>query len=122
MEAALAAWGRVPMEAPGGVEVADRRATLALENGRFALAETIDRSLLDAPRTADRIAVEARERLGRLLRWEGRLDEARDLLLDSGGITPDLETLKRLAVLRVEPYPIAGVQDVIARAADQCAE
>jgi len=77
-EAALAAWERVPLESPLGVDAALSRASaLGLDLGRLAEAESLlGRVLLLSPAAAGR----ARWPLYELLIWEGRVGEARRLL------------------------------------------
>ena len=77
LDLAVKAWERIGPDSPYASLSAVRIAPIALERGRFAYAEDLLRRALrdGGPQTA-----EAREILGRVLRFEDRRDEARALL------------------------------------------
>jgi enediyne biosynthesis protein E4 len=76
-DAALAAWARVRAESAFTAELANRRAQLEMERGRFATAEEI---LLPASQGRGPEAIETRQLLAQLLLNEGRVDEAAAVL------------------------------------------
>ncbi len=95
VEAALAAWGRVPPGSPRAAvtNLAEGR-LLVRALGRMADAEGCYRA---AVRGTSRTAIEARWALAELLLWEGRLVEMRRLLREIGRAGPPRD---RIAALR----------------------
>jgi enediyne biosynthesis protein E4 len=115
-EPALAAWSRVPAEAPKGpwARLSCAR-TLITDLGRFAEAEAILDQLLERPGL---VRAEARRTLVELYFWEGRNDAIRRLIqagwrqaLDRAG---DLRTLW---MMDGAPPRIEAIRDVVDRAA-----
>ena len=86
-EAALAAWARVPLESPWGLNAAIARArTLVGDLGRFADAETV---LTPTLPLSDRRAFQHRYLMTELFYWEGRLDEMRSLVQQRWNASPN---------------------------------
>ena len=94
VEAALAAWSKVPADAPKAAEAALHSASILIDEGRWAEAEP-RLSLALALEARGPTAVEARRRLVDLLVLQGRLDEASRLLREGWD-----ESRDRLALLR----------------------
>lgn len=114
VQAALAAWERIPEGSPktGWVEV--RRSRIAMNEGRWTECESLLR--MAAARPGGHRA-EARWGLVLLLRQEGRLAEARQWLEEGFDVMTDpVETLGRLYKLDHDPYPVEGVRQAIERA------
>lgn len=113
-EAALAAWGRVPDEAPEGPLATLSRGRLALETGRYALAET---SLERASRAGGNTGAEGRRLLGHLYWMTGRRDQYQGLLRkDALGQLDPSETLRLLWSLDNDADPIAGIAQTLEKA------
>ena len=115
-EGALAAWARVPLDSPLGMNAAIARArTLVADLGRFADAERV---LVVAAAHGDPRAAQLRYLLNELFYWEGRLDEMRRLVQEWWSISPnqagDLGKLWQIdnAVVMVDQ-----IRDVVERAA-----
>src|SRR5262249_37924648 len=120
IDAALAAWGRVPKGSEGSGRIALQRGRLALEHGRFAVAED---SLEQALATPGDQRAEAYWQLGRLLRYQGRLDDVRRLLHRRLAEDADrLATLRDLWELDALPVPVEGVRGVLDAAAREAPE
>ncbi|WP_435005107.1 FG-GAP-like repeat-containing protein [Tundrisphaera lichenicola] len=77
LDAAAEAWGRIGSDSPYANLAAVKIAPIELERGRFARAEDL---LEPVVRAGGKPSIEAREILGRVLRFEDRRDEARELL------------------------------------------
>ena len=114
-EAAIAAWGRVPDQAPEAPIAALSRGRAAMGTGRYGLAETcLDRAL----RMGGDPANEARRLLAHLHWITGRHDEYRSFLRRELDHTRDpVETLRLLWALDHEPHPIEGVRRELEKAA-----
>ena len=111
---ALAAWARVPEDAVEAPLAALATGALALETGRFALAET---SLERASRVGKGVAFEARRLLGRLDWMTGRRDEYVDFLRSLAGRENDpSETLRVLWNVDTAEYPINSMRLDLAKA------
>lgn len=113
-EAALAAWGRVPDHAAEAPLADLSRGRLALETGRYALAETC---LERAGRAGGETGAEGRRLLGRLDWITGRHDDYRALLRkDVVSQRDPSETLRLLWSLDNDPDPIAGIAQMLQKA------
>jgi tetratricopeptide (TPR) repeat protein len=114
IDAALRAWGQLPDAAPDAARAAIERGSLALEHGRFSVAE-------DALQRAWHLGGEQRELaytlLGSLLQVEGRVGDVRRLIEEAG----DRSTwaLRTHFLLDVEPIPVETVRKKIEAAARQ---
>ena len=113
-DAAMAAWGRVPDQAPQAPVALLSRGRLALDTGHYGLAETcLDR----ASRMGGDHANEARRLLARVHWITGRHDEYRSFLRREFDHTRDpYETLRVLWSLDHEPYPIEGMRQTLEKA------
>src|SRR5262249_25582037 len=99
-DAAVRVWRRIDADSPYAILAAARIAPIILERGRFAEAEVLLRRALGA---GGATAARARELLGRVLRFEDRRDEARDLLREELSIAPDpIRVLRALWMLDAE--------------------
>ncbi len=104
---ALSAWARVLPGSPHAALAAMKRARLALEHGQFAEAEAALNVALEEPGTH---RPDAYWELARLLRFEGRLDDVRELLRARLAERFDLPgTLRELWELETRPVPVGGV-------------
>ena len=114
-EAAMAAWGRVPDQAPEAPIAALSRGRAAMGAGRYGLAETcLDRAL----RMGGDPANLARPLLAHLHWITGRHDEYRSFLRRELDHARDpVETLRLLWALDHEPHPIEGVRRELDNAA-----
>lgn len=89
LDAALAAWERIPAYAPEFAIAAQLRAQGLLALGRFAPAEALlDQALARVPPGIDRFILH--DLLARLLQGQGRFDEARRGYLAAVADVPDL--------------------------------
>lgn len=115
-DAALEAWGRVPDGYSETPLAALSRGRLALEIGRYGLAES---SLEHASVQGGSTSTEARRLLGRLYWMTGRRDEYQRLLRKevSSQLDPS-ETLRLLWSLDNDPDPIAGIAQMLEKAKD----
>ena len=111
----MAAWGRVPDQAPEALIAALSRGRAAMGAGRYGLAETcLDRALRMG---GDRANV-ARPLLAHLHWITGRHDEYRSFLRRELDHARDpVETLRLLWALDHEPHPIEGVRRELDNAA-----
>lgn len=104
LDAALAAWERVPPESSSAGLALTRRAAVALERGAFDRGEQL---LLDALDRNGLHEAEAREMLVRLLRFQDRRTEARALLRDElTGATNPIRVVRDLWLLDAEAVPV----------------
>jgi tetratricopeptide (TPR) repeat protein len=117
IDAALAAWGRVPESAPEFERAMQRRARLGIEHGRFADAED---ALQRSWERDGRQAGEAYERLGWLLQVQGRHDDVRRLIEATGDTSP--HALRTLVQIEARPVPVESLRATIERAAAACPE
>jgi tetratricopeptide (TPR) repeat protein len=113
-DAAMEAWQRVPADANQAPLADLSRARLALELGRYRLAQScLDRAVLAKGEVADEA--------GRLLEWlywmTGRRDDNRDVLRRRAEqeAEPSL-TLRKLWGADRDPYPFNGMTDVLGKA------
>ena len=115
-EAAVAAWSRVPAEAPKGSWAALSSArALATDLGRFAEAEAMLDQLLERPGPT---RAEARQTLTQLYFWEGRTDAVRRLIQAGWRQAPDRAgELRSLWMMDSSPPRIEAVRAVVDRAA-----
>ncbi len=117
IDEALAAWGRVPPNTPEAARASFRRGMLARETGRFAIAEEGFREALKEP---GRHQDQALQELDYVLRYQGRLDEVRQLWREAlHEASNPVDVLRTLWFLDTEPFPIEGVSDVLEKAARQ---
>jgi len=113
-EAALAAWSRVPDQAKEAPLAALARGRLALEMGRYSLAET---ALLRASKAGAEIAVEASRLLGRLYFMTGRRDDQHGVIhRDVERMRDPSETLRDLYMIDHDLYPIGFMTQALATA------
>ncbi|MFO0908030.1 MAG: FG-GAP-like repeat-containing protein [Isosphaeraceae bacterium] len=118
LDAAFAAWSRVPRNAPEYPLAALERARTEVDHGRFEPAEQMLREALGQRESAGTATL--RHELIQLLYREGRLDEAGPLLekgweaawREAGPSSPQaLELLHAHRALDLEAYPVARVQE-----------
>lgn len=115
LKRALEAWSHVPRTAPEFSPAAARRATVEIGRGRFRVAEDLLADALDGGHQP-----EARDALVRLLRSEGRFDEARRRYVEGIVEAPDLAAaLRGLSRLDADPFAIEGIRIYLERAARQ---
>jgi enediyne biosynthesis protein E4 len=113
-EAAMAAWERVPAQANQAPLADLSRGRLALELGRYRVAETcLNRARL--------IEGEVADEAWRLLEWlywmTGRRDENREVLRRRAERTDDpSQTLRTLWSVDHDPYPVDGITVALAKA------
>jgi tetratricopeptide (TPR) repeat protein len=106
VDAALAAWARVPPDSAHGEQALLKRAEGAIQKGRIAEAETLLETALRHP---GRSAVELRHQLMLLYRYQGRLDEVAALIQANWGQERDLAgTLHDHAGIDLERFPFDG--------------
>jgi enediyne biosynthesis protein E4 len=113
-DAALAAWGRIPVDAEHASSAALSRGRLALGLGRYRLGEAC---LLRAGRASGDVADEAR-RLLEFLYWiTGRRDEHRAILqARAERVTDPSGILRVLWSTEHDPHPVDGLAVTLARA------
>ena len=103
---ALAAWARVPSGSAFAAKAAEKRATLLINTGRYSPAEAVLEDALRRPASAAEREAQRRA-MNRLLRFEGRIDDLRRLLLASWPEVPDpAGVLKELWLLDNSPVPV----------------
>jgi enediyne biosynthesis protein E4 len=114
---ALAAWSRVPNSDPHFTRALESRASLLINQGQFALAESL---LFEALATAaKKDTYPLLHALARLLRLEGRYAEVSDVLAAAWATAPEpSEVLQDLWQSDTEPVPVDGWK-VFLDAADQ---
>ncbi len=113
-EAALAAWGRVPHDAPEAAMTSLVRGRLALETGRYALAESC---LESASRAGKDTGVEARRLLGRMHWITGRQQDYRQYLCwQIDREKNPSENLRTLWSIDTVAYPIDAMRQVVRQA------
>lgn len=114
LDAALKAWEQIGPASRYAPVSAVRIAPIALEHGQFARAEDLLRSAL---RTSGPHTAEALELLVRVLRFEDRRDEARELLRQELKSAPDtLRVLRALWMLDVEAVALERTQEMFKKA------
>ncbi|MFO0888157.1 MAG: FG-GAP-like repeat-containing protein [Isosphaeraceae bacterium] len=117
LNAAAKAWSEVPLDAPQGGLARYYRARIAIPRGQFVEAEELLTSCVDRPGPH---ASDARWELVKLLRLQGRFDEARALFVR--GIRPDEDLpgmVRMLYTLDVNPVPVEQVRSTLEAAARQ---
>ena len=115
LDAAVVAWERVGLDSPFAPLAAVRIAPIALERGHFARAEDL---LWRALRVNGPHAAEAREFLVRVLRFEDRRDEARELLRQESLQAPDpVRVLRELWMLDFEAVAVERTLAMFEKAA-----
>jgi thioredoxin-like negative regulator of GroEL len=120
VEPALAAFGRVPPDSEHAGWAAVHRAGVEVKRGRLDEAESLYAAGLARPGAH---VPEACWELMRLLRLEGRFDEARHLFQAHFGAFPDAaKALRDLYRIDVDPYPAEGVLLFLETAARQAPE
>ncbi len=108
MAEALAAWERVPWNAPEGPRAAVDRGALLFRTGHHSEAERLLTPALDLPPP---LGTEARFSLNRIRRMEGRMDEVRTLLERPGGAAAEwISRLVELWYIEHGGYPVEGVR------------
>jgi hypothetical protein len=113
-KAALEAWSRVPDQAREAPLAALSRGRLALETGRYRLAET---ALARASRAEAEIGAEGSRLLGKLYFMTGRRDEQHSLIYrDVERMHDPSETLRELWNIDNDLYPIGFMTQALARA------
>jgi enediyne biosynthesis protein E4 len=124
-DAALASWGRVPRRSPYALSAALERGKLALDQGRFVLAEDV---LSSASGQTGSEADSARSLFVELLWREGRDNEALTLLENDGAGSIRLivgsparmvDRLRSHIQIRLFPAPIARLASLLATAAER---
>ncbi len=120
VDEALAAWGRVPWGSDPGPRAALRRAKLALDHGRLAVAEeSLEPALLRPGGPTD----EASGLMVSLLWLSGRSEDAARLLRERGRGSPGrVELLRKLWLFDSEAFPIQGIREVLERAGREAPE
>ncbi len=115
VDEALAAWSRIPTDAPEAIAGAMQRGRLAFDHGRFSIAEE---SFKVAASSTDRRAIEARQLLGKLLWFSGRGDDFRRLLREGWARSTDpAATLRLLWQLDADAHPVVAVGESLDSAA-----
>jgi enediyne biosynthesis protein E4 len=111
---ALDFWGRVPLTAPDGALAALARGRLAIELGRYRLAET---SLEGAVAAGGDIGAEARKLLGRVYWMTARRERYRSFLLEDAERTEDAsQILRTFWSLDDEAFQVEAVAQVLGKA------
>jgi tetratricopeptide (TPR) repeat protein len=106
LDAAVAAWARVPPDSPRAEQAALNRAEVAYDRGQFAAAETILETALRHPGP---LAFEVRHKLSLFYRYEGRLEEVARLIEANWGQDPDpAGVLHDHAGIDLERFPFDG--------------
>src|SRR5262245_23882466 len=114
LDAAVAAWARVPWGAPEAGRAAVAAAEVQWRRGRLAPAE----DLLRAARCpAGPPVPEATQMLANILSLQGRVDEVRPLIPEMGMDRDPAVELLRLWKLENDPYPIEGLRTQLEDAA-----
>jgi len=108
LDSAMATWSSIAADSPFAIKAAIGRARLLMNAGRFALAEEV-LSALPHDRGPDALPV--RQALELLLRIEGRIQEARELIVESWLGAPDPSyVLKRIYILEDAAFPVDYVK------------
>jgi hypothetical protein len=112
-EAALMAWSSIAADSPLFTKATVARAWLLIQSGRLALAEEVLESLphLDGPDAPQVLQVHEH-----LLRLEGRIKEARELIIASWRGAPEpFAVLRRLYILEESAFPLDYMKGVFNR-------
>jgi enediyne biosynthesis protein E4 len=113
-EAALKAWASVPDDSPEAPTVAMARAQLAVQLGRYGLAEACLKRAILGPRE---VSDEARRLLGRVYWTTGRRDQYRRLLQKDAERTHDpSEILRTFWSLDHDPYKLESMTQALGKA------
>jgi enediyne biosynthesis protein E4 len=116
---ALAAWAQVPASSPFAGAARMRCAAAEIRRGRLADAEDL---LLSALKLRGPHQADARESLVRLLRSQGRNEEARRLFIDGVSWSPTdsparlVAAIRRLYKLDTDSYPVDGIRTYLTSA------
>ncbi len=114
VDAALAAWGRVPDFAPEAAQAALSRGRIAYDNGRYSLAEAC---LERTARAGGEIADEALKQLSRLYWTSGRRDEHERILRRVAERERDpSEVLRRIWNSQDQAFPLDAMRSEVAGA------
>ncbi len=115
-QAAETAWSRVEADSPFAAKAVLGRVRILTNAGRFSPAEELLNSLAG---NHGPDALQVRQTHEHLLRLEGRVQEARELIVDSWEGAPDPAfVLRRLYILEDAAFPLDYVKNSLA-AADQ---
>ena len=115
VEAALAAWSRIPRGSPFEARASVLAAREVLKQDRQAAAEVL---LLRAVDESGDHAVEARQTLARLCKIQGRLREVEQLFRSHWDETPNpIAALQELWRIRQLAYPVEETRSVLEQAA-----
>ncbi len=115
-QAAETAWSRVEADSPFAAKAVLGRVRILTNAGRLSPAEELLTSLAD---NHGPDALQVRQTHEHLLRLEGRVQEARELIVDSWERAPDPAfVLRRLYILEDAAFPLDYVKNSLA-AADQ---
>jgi enediyne biosynthesis protein E4 len=120
IDEALAAWGQIAPGSSDAGPIALRRAKLAMEHGRLAVAEeSVERALAEGGVNHD----EALSFLARVLRLQGRLSNLRPRLIDGlrQSVVP-AELLREIWRLDSEPLPVEGIRAFLDWAGQQATD
>ena len=113
-DAALDFWGRVPLTAPDGALAALARGRLAIELGRYRLAET---SLMSAVAAGGDVGAEAARLLGRVYWMTARRERYRSLLQEDAERTDDAsQILRTFWSLDNDAFQVEAVRQVLGKA------
>jgi tetratricopeptide (TPR) repeat protein len=128
LDAAVAAWARVPERSPFREKAALERARVEIDRGRFAKAEEV---LSSASRDPGPMATQLRHDLLQLLWHELRFDEVRRLIevnwrelsKAQGSDAPTVvDTLRAHLSLDLEPYALEQVEAALKKASQSAPE
>jgi enediyne biosynthesis protein E4 len=115
---ALVAWGRVPASDSNFVRAAESQASLLINLGRYAPAESLLVNALEKAPKTDRYPL--LRTLARLFRLEGRYLEVSEVLVAAWGRAPNpSELLQELWQNDTEPVPVDGWKLFLDAAANQ---
>jgi len=113
LDAAVAAWSGVATDSPLYGKAAVGRALTLMNMGRYSQAENL---LATIPRDKGPYAAHVRYQIEVLLRIEGRIHEARDLIIEGWpGAREPSEVLKNLYQLDDARFPINYVKEALKR-------
>ena len=114
LDAALAVWSEIAADSPLFIKASVARAHTLINKGRYALAEEL---LTATPHKPGPFLGHLRREMEMLLRMEGRIREARELLIEEwrGAVDPS-DVLKRLYQLEVAHFPLEHVKEGLRRA------
>ena len=109
LDSAMATWSSIAADSQFAIKASIARARLLMNAGRFALAEEV-LSALPHDRGPDALAV--RQSLELLMRIEGRIKEAREVIVESWLEAPEPSyVLKRIYILEDAAFPVDYVKN-----------